>query len=136
MNRKYLCPCGKQPKFGYINEKPVCCSSCKTDKMVDIYRTRKNIKCICGKKPYYGIKNTSATHCENCKTENMGLFKTGYCFCGKQANFGFEGQKPVSCAKCKTENMINLKYKKLKEVLSCRENSINSDCPELTKIAS
>jgi len=41
------CPCGKQPSFNVPGKKPICCSECKTDFMIDV----KNKSCPCGKQP-------------------------------------------------------------------------------------
>ena len=38
-----LCPCGKQPIFGYNNQQPICCDNCRKENMLDV----RNIKKLC-----------------------------------------------------------------------------------------
>ena len=65
------CRCGKAcPSYNEPAEtRPVCCSSCKTESMVDV----KNKRCRCGKAypSYNEPAETRPVCCASCKTESM-----------------------------------------------------------------
>ena len=118
-NRKLvsmICLCGKaRPNFNEVGETiPVCCSSCKTDTMVDV----KNKKCRCSKaQPIYNEPGeTQAVCCSSCKTDTMVNVKDKKCRCGKaRPNFNEVGEtQAVYCASCKTLAMVDVKNKKCK----------------------
>ena len=109
-----ICQCGKsQPYFNEPGETtPICCSSCKTNTMIDI----KNKRCQCGKsQPYFNEPGeTTPICCSSCKTNTMIDIKNKRCQCGKsQPNFNEPGETtPICCSSCKTDTMINVKDKR------------------------
>ena len=116
-NRKlasHICQCGKaQPIYNEVGETTaVCCSSCKTDTMIDVIHKR----CQCGKKqPIYNEPDeTTAICCSSCKTDTMVDVKNKKCRCSKARPIYNEvGETiPVCCSSCKTDTMIDLIHKK------------------------
>ena len=108
-----ICQCGKsQPNFNEPGETTaICCSSCKTDTMIDV----KHKKCQCGNAiPYFNEPGeTTAICCVSCKTDTMIDVKSKRCQCMKQPNFNEPGQtKPICCSSCKTGTMIDIKAKR------------------------
>jgi hypothetical protein len=109
-----ICQCGKsQPNFNYPGEtQAVCCSSCKTDTMVNV----KSKKCQCGKtRPYFNEPDeTTAICCSSCKTDTMVDVISKKCQCGKkQPNFNEPDETTaVCCSSCKTNTMVDVISKK------------------------
>lgn len=109
-----LCMCGKaQPSFNEVGQTTaICCSSCKTDSMIDV----RNKRCRCGKaQPHFNEQGkTIAICCSLCKTETMVDVIDKKCLCGKtRPVFNEPGQvPPICCVSCKTENMVDVKNKK------------------------
>ena len=109
-----ICLCGKsRPNFnepGGANA--ICCSSCKTETMVDV----RNKKCCCGKAipSYNELGETNAICCSSCKTETMVDVKNKKCCCGKAIpNFNEPEEKnAICCYSCKTASMVNVINKK------------------------
>jgi hypothetical protein len=116
-NRKLvsmICNCGKaRPNFNEVGEtQAVCCSSCKTDTMVDV----KSKKCRCRKaQPIYNEPGeTQAVCCSSCKTATMVDVISKKCRCGKaRPHFNEVGETDaVCCSSCKTDTMVDVKSKK------------------------
>jgi hypothetical protein len=111
-----ICLCGKaKPSYNISDEtKPICCSKCKTNDMIDVI----NKRCKCGKaRPHYNTSDqTKPICCSKCKTDNMINIVDKKCKCGKAiARYNTSDQtKPICCSKCKTDNMINIVDKKCK----------------------
>jgi hypothetical protein len=109
-----ICQCGKaKPYFNEPGETTtICCSSCKTDTMIDI----KNKRCQCGKaRPNFNEPGeTTLICCVSCKTNTMIDIKNKRCQCGKsQPNFNEPGETTlICCVSCKTDTMINVKDKR------------------------
>jgi len=109
-----ICQCGKsQPYFNEPGETtPICCSSCKTDTMIDI----KNKRCQCGKSyPNFNEPGeTTPICCSSCKTDTMINVKDKRCQCGKnRPTFNEPGEtKPICCYSCKTDTMIDVIHAK------------------------
>ena len=120
------CKCGKaRPTYNEPGEtRAICCSSCKTDTMVDV----KNKKCKCGKaQPTYNEPGeTIAICCSSCKTDTMVNVKHKKCKCGKAIPIYNEPGETIAicCSSCKTDTMVNVKHKKCK---ACYENCY--ECP-------
>jgi len=105
------CPCGNHPYYNVSGEKkPICCSECKTDEMINV----KNKRCPCGKQPNFNVPGqTKGVCCKECKTDEMIDVVNRRCPCGKQPNFNVPGEtKGVCCKDCKTDDMTNVKSKK------------------------
>jgi len=120
--KRYKCPCGKQPIFGFSNdEKPTCCQNCKKDGMIDI----KSYKCPCGTRPTFGFPDDEkATCCSKCKKDEMIDIRNKKCSCGKIPTFGFpDDEKATCCLNCKKDGMINIKNTR------CRANEYDIPCP-------
>jgi hypothetical protein len=109
-----ICQCGKaQPNFNYPGEtQAVCCSSCKTDTMVNV----KSKKCQCGKtQPSFNeLGKMTAVCCSSCKTDTMVDVIHKKCICGKAIpSFNELGETTaVCCSSCKTETMVDVITKK------------------------
>ena len=109
-----ICQCGNaKPNFNEPGETTaICCSSCKTDTMIDI----KNKKCQCGKsQPNFNEPGeTTAICCSSCKTDTMIDVKHKRCQCGKSyPNFNEPGETtPICCSFCKTNIMVDIVSKK------------------------
>ena len=109
-----ICRCGKaQPIYNEPGKtKPICCSRCKTDTMVDV----KNKRCRCGKaQPQYNEPGeTKPICCSRCKTDTMVDVLHKKCRCGKaQPHYNEPGEtKPICCSRCKTDTMVDVKNKK------------------------
>jgi len=72
------CKCGKNPNFGFKDDKrPTCCADCKKPGMIDI----RNKKCSCGEKhPCFGFKDDKRpTCCISCKKDGMINIKHKKC---------------------------------------------------------
>jgi hypothetical protein len=105
------CPCGKHPKFNVPGEKkPICCSECKTDEMINVV----NKRCPCGKQPLYNmLGETKGVCCAKCKTVAMIDVVNKRCPCGKRPKFNVPGEtRPICCSKCKTVEMIDVVNKR------------------------
>ena len=112
-NRKLvslICNCGKaRPTYNEVGEtQAVCCSSCKTDNMVDI----KNKKCQCGnaRASFNEPCETIAICCASCKTATMIDVVNKKCICGKsRPNFNEPGETDaICCSSCKNVTMVNI----------------------------
>ena len=109
-----LCQCGKsRANFNEPGEiSAICCSSCKTDTMIDV----KSKKCQCGKsQPYFNKPGeTSAICCSSCKTDTMVDVKHKRCQCGKNNPvYNEPGEtSAISCRSCKTDTMIDVIHKR------------------------
>ena len=109
-----ICLCGKtRPNFNNEGEtKPLYCSECKTDTMVDV----RNKKCVCEKaQPSYNNEGkTKALYCSECKTDEMVNVKHKKCVCKKsRPHFNIEGEtKALYCSQCKTDDMVDVLHKK------------------------
>lgn len=107
-----VCKCGGSvPRFkAPEDEKPTCCSKCKTDKMENVVDRR----CQCKKHlPTYGLSTDKrAEYCSECKKEGMINIKdkNHRCLCNSVLpSFGMPGDKKATCCKkCKKEGMISL----------------------------
>ena len=110
--RQKKCKCGKaQPTYNEPDEtRAICCSSCKTETMVDVI----NKKCKCGKAiPTFNEPGeTRRICCSSCKTETMVNVKKK-CKCGKaQPNYNEPGEtRAICCSSCKTETMVDVQHK-------------------------
>ncbi len=118
------------PNFNYPGILPaVCCSSCKTDTMVDVMHK----KCHCGKAtPYFNYPGISpAICCASCKTDAMADVKSKKCRCGKAIPYFNESGKTeaVCCASCKTDAMVDVKSKKCR----CGKTTPNFNYPGKTE---
>src|SRR3989304_289233 len=105
------CPCGKQPCFGFPNDrKATCCKKCKKDGMVSWNKR----KCPCGKRPNFGFPDDEKpTCCSKCKKDGMINIKNKKCYCGKIPCFGFPDNKKATCCNdCKKDGMINIRSEK------------------------
>ena len=103
------CPCGKHAYFNVLGEKPICCSKCKTNGMIDV----KNKRCPCGKHPIFNIPGGKPICCSKCKTDEMIDVVSKRCSCGKQPVFNVPGKTiGVCCMKCKTNDMIDVVNKR------------------------
>ena len=117
MNKNKLCGCDKKVRatFNLLGEKKaICCSSCKTDTMVNVI----DRKCKCGKaQPTYNLPNLKqAICCKSCKTPDMIDLKNTdkLCVTCKQfrANFNIEGEtKGKYCKNCSTDEMYDVTHK-------------------------
>jgi hypothetical protein len=108
------CVCGKtEPNYGLsTDERPSCCSICKTNDMIDL----RHAKCLCGKQqPIYGYESDNKrVCCKDCKKENMIDLANNdkKCKCGKRASFGLVNDiKATCCVNCKTDEMIDINNK-------------------------
>ena len=112
--KKKLCQCGKsQPNFNIPNEKkPICCSKCKTDDMIDV----RNKRCICGNaRPSYNLKDEpKPVCCIKCKTNDMVNIVSKMCQCGKaRPSFNLPNKNTaICCVNCKSRDMIEVTSKK------------------------
>lgn len=118
-NMKYVkgrryCKCGKgRPYFKLLTEtKPMFCSQCKTDEMINVsYR-----KCNCGshKRPIFGFPDDEKpNYCTECKKDGMINIVNRRCICNKAIpSFGLlTDEKPTCCKLCKTDDITaNKKY--------------------------
>jgi len=106
------CLCGTYASFNVQGEKPICCSKCKTDEMIDV----RSKKCSCGKQPNFNMSGEKFGVCCNlCKTEGMVNVMAKKCPCGKRSSFNVPGEKKgVCCKKCKTDDMVDVMNKKCK----------------------
>ena len=105
------CPCGKRPNYNVLGRKPICCSKCKTDDMIDVVHKR----CPCGKiSPIFNVPwETKGVCCSKCKTGDMIDVFHKRCPCGKTPKFNVPGETVgVCCGKCKTGDMINIVSKR------------------------
>ena len=111
-----VCKCGEAyPTYNEPGEtKPLCCSQCKTESMVNV----KNKRCQCGKaQPHFNEPGeTKPLYCGDCKTETMVNVKSKRCKCGKaQPTYNEPGEaKAICCSQCKTETMVNVIDKRCK----------------------
>ena len=109
-----ICQCGKaKPNFNEPGETTaICCSSCKTDTMIDI----KNKKCQCGKsQPNFNEPGeTTPICCSSCKTDNMVNVVNKKCQCENAIPYFNEPGEtnPICCSSCKTDTMIDIKNKR------------------------
>jgi len=109
-----LCQCGKfRANYNEPGEtSAICCSSCKTDTMIDVKRK----KCQCGKNnpSFNEPSETKAICCYSCKTDTMVDVKSKKCQCGKsQPCYNEPGEaSSICCYSCKTDTMIDVKNKK------------------------
>ena len=121
------CLCKRNPVYNVPGKtKPICCSKCKTDDMIDVVHKR----CFCGKHPKFNVPGeTTGVCCKNCKTDDMINVVNKKCPCDKQPLFNVPGEtKGVCCSKCKTFEMIDVVNKKC----PCR-NRPNFNVPGETK---
>ncbi len=120
------CICGKHiPSFGLKDdERPSCCSDCKTDDMKTYWKK----KCNCGsfKEPRYNYEGEKPICCGLCKKDGMiDVYTKNICICGIIANFGYENdENPTCCFKCKKNGMINIMSEK------CKANQKGIICPQ------
>jgi len=101
------CPCGTRPYFNVPEEnKPICCSKCKTGEMIDVA----NKRCSCGKQPYFNAPGQKiGVCCSDCKTDEMINVVHEKCPCGKTPKFNVPGEKKgVCCVKCKFGDMVDV----------------------------
>ena len=103
--------CKKQPLYNYKGEsKPLYCSSCKLDNMIDVIHH----KCIIcnNKRPSFGmIEDKKAYYCSGCKLKGMiDIINPKCIICNnKRPYFAMSGEKIARyCANCKLDNMINI----------------------------
>jgi len=128
--RQKKCKCGKaQPTYNEPDEtRAICCSSCKTETMVDVI----NKKCKCGKAiPTFNEPGeTRRICCSSCKTETMVNVKKK-CKCGKaQPNYNEPGEtRAICCSSCKTETMVDVRHKRCK----CGKARPNYNEPDETR---
>jgi hypothetical protein len=105
------CSCGNRPYYNVPEEKkPICCSKCKTDDMIDVVHKR----CPCGKIPAYNVLGEKkGMCCAKCKTDDMIDVVSKRCPCGRQPMYNVPGETSrVCCPKCKTDDMVNVVSKK------------------------
>jgi hypothetical protein len=108
------CQCGKaRPTYNEPGEKkPIYCSTCKSDTMVDVVSKQ----CHCGKAiPCYNNPGEKKPiYCSECKSDTMVDVSHKKCHCGKaRPSYNNPGEKiPIYCSKCKSDTMVNVKHKK------------------------
>jgi hypothetical protein len=99
------CPCGNHVIYNIPGKKPMFCSKCKTDGMVNVM----NKRCPCGKQPVFNVQGEKAgVCCKSCKTDEMINVVDKRCPCGNRVIYNIIGKKPTCCSKCKTNDMINV----------------------------
>ena len=109
-----LCQCGKsRANYNEPGEtSAICCSSCKTDTMIDVIHKR----CQCGKvQPHFNEPGeTSSICCYSCKTDTMVDVKSKKCQCGKsQPSYNEPGEtSSICCYSCKNDTMVDVKSKR------------------------
>lgn len=105
------CFCGKASKlYNYEGLKPMYCSECKKDGMVNCVAT---IKCKCGKNARFNFIGKKAEFCIDCKELGMINISQTKCHCKKTLpTYNYEGLKPEYCSDCKEPGMINVRQKK------------------------
>ena len=106
------CSCGKRVIYNVPGEtKPICCSECKTDGMIDVISKR----CPCGSlSPNFNVSGeTKGMYCKSCKAIDMINVVSKRCPCGKRMTFNIPGEfHGISCKKCKTDEMIDVVSKR------------------------
>ena len=109
--------CKKQGIYNYKGEtKPLYCSSCKLDNMIDVIHH----KCIIcnNKRPSFGmLEDKKAYYCSGCKLKGMiDIINPKCIICNyKQAYFAMSGEKIARyCYGCKLKDMIDIKHPKCK----------------------
>lgn len=110
-----LCYCGKQQPIYNTKRglKPVYCSKCKKEGMIDVISP---MCIICDKvRPIFNYKSKSKPeYCANCKKEGMIDVVSKRCECGKiRTPYNYSGNKTgICCSKCKKEGMIDVQSKR------------------------
>jgi hypothetical protein len=90
--------------------KPICCSKCKTDEMINVV----DKKCPCGKIPSFNVPGENiGVACLDCKIDDMINVVSKKCPCGYRPYFNIPGKiVGVCCKRCKHDGMINVVSKK------------------------